>query len=162
MIYDWTWQLLKKSLDLQSTNFCPWFEVKLRISHHSLKKSENSITPTKDLVFVLDELNEEPTKKKRKKANAKDESVAGVTMKNFGSNVSVPKVKGSSLLKVAWRCRLDNQGDGSKLLMPVRPIAILSGMLEVEAQNVSLLWKWNSMVDDVDLLGTWPWKGWEQ
>ena len=88
---------------------------------------------------MLDEPNEEPTKKKRKKANAKDESVAGVTMKNFGANVSVPKVKGSSLLKVAWRCRLDNQADGSKLVMPVRPIAILSGMLEVEAQNVSLL-----------------------
>ena len=161
MIYDWTWQLLKKITWSTINQFLPliWGETpyfasfleEVREFHHIHKRFGLRAWWAEWRAY----------EEEKKKAN-KDESVAGVTMKNFGSNVSVPKVKGSSLLKVAWRCRLDNQADGSKLLMPVRPIAILSGMLEVEAQNVSLLWKWNSMVDDVDLLGTWPWKGWEQ
>eukprot|EP00435_Cladocopium_sp_Y103_P010918 s2091_g2.t2 len=53
-------------------------EVKIRISHHTLKKSESTIAPAKDLVFVLDEPSTEAPKKKRKGKNGKDQdSTAG-------------------------------------------------------------------------------------
>ena len=116
-------------------------QVKYKISHHSLKKNECSITPSKELVFVLDEPSDEPPRKKPKnKQGSKDKDAPMVTIKNFGANILIPKFKSSTILKVAWRCRLDSQADGAKLLMPVRPVAILSGSLEVlDGQNVNLI-----------------------
>lgn len=116
-------------------------QVKYKISHHSLKKNECSITSSKELVFVLDEPSDEPPRKKQKnKTGSKEKDAAMVTIKNFGSTILIPKFKSSSILKVAWRCRLDSQADGAKLLMPVRPVAILTGSLEVlDGQNVSLM-----------------------
>lgn len=115
--------------------------MKYKISHHSLKKNECSITPSKELVFVLDEpSNEPPKKKQRAKKGSKDQDGPTVTIKNFGATISIPKFKNSAIMKVAWRCRLDSQADGAKLLMPVRPVAILAGSLEVlEGQNLNLM-----------------------
>ncbi len=42
-------------------------QVKVRISHHNLKVSDSTITPSKDLVFVMDDVEEEQPKKKSKK-----------------------------------------------------------------------------------------------
>ena len=39
----------------------------MRISHHNLKVSDSTITPSKDLVFVMDDVEEEQPKKKSKK-----------------------------------------------------------------------------------------------
>lgn len=123
-------------------------QVKIRISHHAIKKNDATVTPTKDLVFVLDDVSSKPPKKRKKtgRGNKDQDTTGGVTVKNFGANLLIPKLKASSMLKVAWRCRLDGQPDGSKLLMPVRPVAILGGMLEVEVQNVSLMWSCRATV----------------
>ena len=120
---------------------CLNHQVKIRISHHTLKKSESTITPAKDLVFVLDEPPVEGPKKKRKAKNGKEQdSTAGVTVKNFGSNLLVPKIKTSKFINICWRCRLDSPGDGVRLIMPVRPVAVLSSMLDVENKNINILW----------------------
>lgn len=60
-------------------------------------------------------------------------------MKNFGNAIHVQKLKSSNKLKVAWRCRIDSIADGAKLVMPVRPVAVLAGMIDVENVNVNLL-----------------------
>jgi hypothetical protein len=141
MVNDFFISVYQQSWGNGSTGQLSLHQVKLKISHHTLKTSDGSIAPSKDLIFVMDDPPEEPTKKKAKtKKNSKDDaSTAGVTTKNFGSNLSIPKFKHSSLLKTAWRCRLDSQQDGSKLVMPVQPIAVLAGMLEVESQNINLM-----------------------
>ena len=128
----------------QSTNLSliePPFKVKVRISHHTLKKSDQSISQAKDLVFVLDPLADaEQTKKKRKlKKGGKDAKESTVSVKNFGAHLNIPKVKNSQHVGLAWRCRLDSHTDGAKVLMPIRPVAILNGMVDIDKQNFSLM-----------------------
>ena len=113
-------------------------QVKLKISHHSKKNETCEVVSTKELVFVLDEPPTEAPRKRRKKGEKKESKDDGVTMKNFGANLSIPKVKNSKFLNIAWRCRLDSQGE-TKVLMPVRPVAVLSSMLELGACNVILM-----------------------
>ena len=74
----------------------------MEVSHHKLK--DEDWVSVKPLVFVMDNPPEEGSGKKRGR-NAK----AGVqiTMKNFGSWMSITKVKANeSTLKPAWRVRL--------------------------------------------------------
>lgn len=113
------------------------FKVKVNIAHHKVKVSDSTITPAKDLVFILDDPADEQPAKKRKKKKAVETPAA--TVKNFGNKLSIPKVKNSSKITIAWRCRLDAEADGVKMLMPVRPVAILSGAIELEKQNLSLM-----------------------
>lgn len=111
-------------------------EVKVRISHHNIKKPDNAISSTKELIFVLDALDDKPKKKNKGKKNSKEPTTS---VKNFGANLNIPKVKNNEHLKTAWRCRVDAQSDGAKVLMPIRPVAILAGMLELDNQNFSLM-----------------------
>ncbi len=111
--------------------------MKVNIAHHKVKTSDSTIQPAKELVFVLDDPVDEPTAKKRKKKKGVEPPAS--TVKNFGNKLLVSKVKNSGKLTIAWRCRLDSEADGVKMLMPVRPVAILSGTVELETQNLSLM-----------------------
>jgi hypothetical protein len=113
----------------------------VRISHHNLKKTDQTMNQTKELVFVLDPPpDEEQKKKKRKlKKGGKEAKESTVSVKNFGAHLNIPKVKNSQHLGLAWRCRMDSQTDGAKVLMPIRPVAILNGMVDIDKQNFSLM-----------------------
>lgn len=56
---------------------------------------------TKDLAFVLDDLDPEPPVKKQR---GKTEKV--MTLRNAGSYLNIPKVKLCACVRIAWRCRL--------------------------------------------------------
>ena len=67
----------------------------MEVSHHELK--DGAITNVKKLVFVLDQLAENPKNKKKK---------ATLTPKNLGAHVNVSKLKANtSTMELAWRCR---------------------------------------------------------
>ena len=140
----------------------------MEVSHHKLR--EEDWVSVKPLVFVMDNPPEEGSGKKRGR-NAK----AGVqiTMKNFGSWMSITKVKANqSTLKLAWRVRLldittcsnhlfyildffsesrfyvlslnhlrldCSSGDGTKVLTPIRPVAILGHDLDIGQETVRLM-----------------------
>ena len=69
-------------------------------------------------VFVLDEVKDEPEvqgqdgkSKKRKRKSAGFQPTA----KNFGSRISINKVKSASKIVIGWRCRL---GSSTKFRVP--------------------------------------------
>ena len=119
----------------------PQSEVKVKISHHTVDQSQATVSPSKELVFVMD-VPKEPkaTKKDKKSGSGKNAKDKDITAKSFGSYLSIPKFKNSENLTVSWRCRLDSQGDGFKTIMPIRPVAILAGNLELDNENINLLW----------------------
>ena len=135
---DVTMDITEPFLEGQTFPLLDNIKVKLRISHHTMKKSECSLTQSKELVFVLDAPKEEERPKKKQKKNTNGDT-AGVTVKNFGASLQIPKVKTSNLISIGWRCRLDSQGDGGKVLMPVRPVAILNGLVELDNQIINLM-----------------------
>jgi len=119
----------------QSPGIASLAQVKLKIAHRK-KTSEGDVTTSKDLIFLLDELPAaEPPKKKSKKTNKDGESV---NLKNFGAFINIAKFKRNENLGLAWRCRLESQQEMVSL-MPIRPVAILQGMVEVESQNFCLM-----------------------
>lgn len=104
-------------------------EVKLAITHHSLTASGDSwkVDAEKALVFVLDQPKlMETGAKKGKKAKR-----AGYTMKNFGGILNIGKMKDARRFVTGWRARLENSTNGVKTLVPIRPIACLSGVLDL-------------------------------
>ena len=83
-------------------------QVKIEVSHHALQ--DGAWKTTKPLVFVLDNIPEEKQKKvkkelKEKKRKLKKEGTDGISMKNFGAHLDVPKIKSAEHLTTAWRCR---------------------------------------------------------
>ena len=116
----------------------PQPEVKVKMSHHSVDQSQATVSPSKELVFVMD-VPKEPKASKKDKKGGKAAKDKDVTTKNFGVHVSIPKMKNSENFIVSWRCRLDSQGDGFKTIMPIRPVAILAGNLELDNENINLL-----------------------
>lgn len=76
--------------------------MKIEISHHDIKGGE--FKNVKPLVFVVDEPKVE-VKNEGKKSRKKKVAGGTMNMKNFGSHLSIPKVKSSELLILAWRCR---------------------------------------------------------
>lgn len=74
-------------------------QVKLELSHHD-RDGEGNFKSAKPLCFVLDELADEPVKKEKKKKSPT------ITTKNFGAYVSIPSIKNSDNICIAWRCRL--------------------------------------------------------
>ena len=79
-------------------------KVKLEVSHHKQSDEAGSEwVSNKPLVFVLDECQEVQTRKKGKKG--KKDGVQ-ISNKNFGSWMSVTKIKtATDTLKIGWRCR---------------------------------------------------------
>ncbi|CAK9011210.1 Uncharacterized protein SCF082_LOCUS11004 [Durusdinium trenchii] len=78
-------------------------EVKLELSHH--KEESGTFTSSKPLVFCLDEPPQDiiSVSKKKGKKGAKGTQL---TAKNFGSFLSVSKLKtASDTVRIAWRCR---------------------------------------------------------
>ena len=93
---------------------CPHFPLKVgtKVSHHKMSTDVPHISSDKPLIFVLDEPkedgdedpdDEDKKSKKRKKKSKKTKFQP--SMKNFGSRVSVNKLKSSSKMLIAWRCR---------------------------------------------------------
>ena len=80
-------------------------KVKIDVSHHKLQDDQWSCT--KPLVFVLDAAQEpQQTTGKKKKVKGQKGGVQ-INAKNFGSWMSITKVKTcGETLKLAWRCRL--------------------------------------------------------
>lgn len=74
-------------------------QVKLELSHHE-RDGEGSFKSAKPLCFVLDQVPEAPVKTEKKKKSPT------ITTKNFGAYVSIPSVKNSDNIFLAWRCRL--------------------------------------------------------
>ena len=116
-------------------------QVKIKVSHHTVDKDTATVAPAKDLVFTMDELvEEEPGKKpKGKGKKEKKDAKPDVTAKNFGTRLRIPTFKNSQHLKVAWQCRIDSQTEGVKMIMPIRPVACLAGMVDIDQQNLSLM-----------------------
>ena len=77
-------------------------KAKLEISHHKLVEN-NEIESIKSLVFVLDDLEAKPAVKRPKKEGSEKDSKA--TIKNLAARASIPKLKLSTSLGIAWRCR---------------------------------------------------------
>ena len=92
MVNDFFISVYQQSWGNGSTGQLSLHQVKLKISHHTLKTSDGSIAPSKDLIFVMDDPPEEPTKKKAKtKKNSKDDaSTAGVTTKTLDPTFRFP------------------------------------------------------------------------
>ncbi|CAL1131960.1 unnamed protein product [Cladocopium goreaui] len=116
-------------------------EVGMRISHHTMTAEDPNPKPEKALVFVLDEVKDEPEgqgqdgkSKKRKRKSAGFQPTA----KNFGSRISINKVKSASKIVIGWRCRLESI-DAGKKITPIRPVACLAGSLSVEDMNIRLM-----------------------
>ena len=84
----------------------------MEVSHHV--RAENAWKVTKPLVFVLDDLPETKKngtvkeEKKSKKQKAKNKE-SGLSLKTLGSALDVGKVKSSTNMTLAWRCRLLGQ-----------------------------------------------------
>lgn len=75
--------------------------MKLELSHHQEK--DNEWVNTKPLVFVLDQVQDPTVKVKGKKGK---DRVVQITAKNFGSWMSITKLKtASDTLELAWRVR---------------------------------------------------------
>eukprot|EP00435_Cladocopium_sp_Y103_P023953 s3522_g5.t2 len=119
-------------------------EVGVRVSHHTMSADEPNPKPEKALVFVLDEVKDEPDGQgkdgKSRKRKRKSDKTGGFqpTAKNFGSRVAINKMKSASKLVVGWRCRLESV-DGGKKITPIRPIACLAGSMELDDVNVRLM-----------------------
>lgn len=68
--------------------------------------NEDTISSTKSLVFVQDDVKAKDVKKEedgsKRKARKK---TPGVTVKNFGSRLSTSSFQSCSELGIAWRCR---------------------------------------------------------
>ena len=106
------------------------------ISHHAVK--DGSISPIKDIVFVMDALKEEEENPKKRKSKKKDDSVE-CTARNFGAYLNISKFKECPHFKIAFRCRIESGSEGRKTLMPMRPVACLAGMLELDAVSIRLM-----------------------
>ncbi|CAL1160761.1 unnamed protein product [Cladocopium goreaui] len=110
-------------------------EVKLAVTHHAL--TGETLECTKPLVFLLDppKNREESGKSSRKK----QKKSGGLTDKNFGSVVDIAQFKKAKLLTLGWRMRLDTTDtSGVKTLVPIRPIACLTGTLDLGTTVVKL------------------------
>ncbi len=91
-------------------------------------------TENDPLVFVLDGASaKQPAKKKRrgKKTNS-------ITANSFGAHLSIANFRGSNneMMCLAWRVKLASTQEGLSVT-PVRPVAILTGNLDVD----TVLWK---------------------
>ena len=73
--------------------------MKVGLSHHAYNETTTEWSQAKQLVFVMDEWVSE-VKAKGKKVQKKV-----LTNKNYGAALSVPAVKSSKSLMIAWRCR---------------------------------------------------------
>ncbi|CAK9106940.1 unnamed protein product [Durusdinium trenchii] len=114
--------------------------VNISISHHTITTEDRCPTPTsKPLVFVLDDPKDPEDKKakKPKKGKKGKEGKDALTAKNFGSRVDTSKFKQGSKLILAWRVRLD-VSEGANIV-PIRPIAVLSGTLDLQQTTIRLL-----------------------
>lgn len=77
----------------------------MELSHHKLQDAD--WVGAKPLVFVLDAPQEALPEKKKKTKGGKNKAGVQISPKNFGSWMSITKVKSShETLKLAWRCRL--------------------------------------------------------
>ncbi|CAK9107687.1 Uncharacterized protein SCF082_LOCUS50126 [Durusdinium trenchii] len=107
-------------------------EVKLCVTHHNLSSDSEKIERQKSLCFLMDppkdrEASGKPNKKKLKKAAA-----GNMTANNFGSILDISKLKRASRVVIGWRVRLTFQTCvGMKTLVPIRPIACLTGVLDL-------------------------------
>ncbi|CAK9085679.1 unnamed protein product, partial [Durusdinium trenchii] len=118
----------------------PTDTVNISISHHTITTEDRCPTPTsKPLVFVLDDPKDPEDKKakKPKKGKKGKEGKDALTAKNFGSRVDTSKFKQGSKLILAWRVRLD-VSEGANIV-PIRPIAVLSGTLDLQQTTIRLL-----------------------
>ena len=96
----------------------PVLQVGMRISHHTMTAEDPNPKPEKALVFVLDEVKDEPEgqgqdgkSKQRKRKSAGFQPTAKI----FGSRISINKVKSASKIVIGWRCRL---GSSTKFRVP--------------------------------------------
>lgn len=78
-------------------------QVKVSISHHTLADNNTSLTNDKTLIFVLDPPKDDEEKKKKRR---KKHDNSGVNSKNFGSRLSIDKMKSSIRFVIGWRVRL--------------------------------------------------------
>lgn len=92
----------------------PVLQVGVKVSHHTMTANDPNPKPEKALVFVLDEVKDEPDAQgpgkdgKSRKRKRKSDKNGGFqpTAKNFGSRISINKVKSASKFVIGWRCRL--------------------------------------------------------
>lgn len=83
------------SVEQKDTTHRCTLQVKITVSHHDIKDDE--LVNQKSLVFLLDEIVEQPKKKKK----------VTLTLKNFGAQCCIPKIKSNTeTMEIAWRCRL--------------------------------------------------------
>lgn len=71
------------------------------MSHHKLNETYDECTCSKDLVFVMEALDD----KKKKKNTAKP------TANGFGSKLNISKFKGNTKFTIAFRCRLVSEDE---------------------------------------------------
>jgi len=77
--------------------------VKLAVTHHTVTTNGDSwqLTAEKALVFILDAPKQPDTGKKTKKKSKR----GSFNTKNFGSIMSVDKMKNAKRFITGWRCR---------------------------------------------------------
>lgn len=86
---------------------------------------------------MIDDISEpEPQNKKKKKDK---DAPMEASVKGFWAYLDVSKFKACPHFIVAWRCRLESASGGVMKLMPLRPVACLSGMIDVDAQSMRLM-----------------------
>lgn len=86
-------------------------KVNLLLTHHKLTAGNPiNIQNEKEIIFVMDDLKDEPEEKpkkgKRKKSKSGNSKGKDVTFKNFGALLNINQFKQGSKLNVGWRCRL--------------------------------------------------------
>ena len=94
-------------MSLQSSS-----KVKVEVSHHKLQDGEYKVTTP--LVFVLDDLKDADANVKKEKKEKKDKKKGkknndGITLKNFGKDLQIDKIKSAQHMGLAWRCRFFSQ-----------------------------------------------------
>ena len=86
----------------------------MALTHHKLLPGNPAVIESeKPIIFLMDDIKEdpeeEPPKKKKKGKKSKDhkgnQKGKDVTFKNFGAGVSVNIFKQGSKLAIGWRCR---------------------------------------------------------
>lgn len=80
--------------------------MKIGVSHHTCDGDCGEWKCEKPLVFLLDDpAGKDVVKNEKQRKKQKKKSVPQITNKNFGTHLSISKIKDAEMLLLAWRCR---------------------------------------------------------
>ncbi len=81
--------------------------MKIKVAYHTV--DGDTFTSSKPLPFVMDAIKDDdapaPDEPKKKKKKDKKEKKHGISAKNFGSYLSMDKIKGTNRFHIGWRLR---------------------------------------------------------